>query len=82
MDIVGRSLFCLLINMYLNNLKYVGALKISAHLFCICCTVSSIKSYAQETVEQTQNQAKPDKVVRVAVTGSRISKAQKMARPV
>ena len=81
MDIVGRSLFCLLINMYLNNLKYVGALKISAHLFFVFVALfHPLESYAQEALEQPQNQAKPDKVVRVAVTGSRISKAQKMAR--
>lgn len=78
MDIVGRSLFCLLINMYLNNLKYVGALKNKrSFIFVFVALFHPLESYAQEAVEQPQKQAKTDKVVRVAVTGSRISKAQK-----
>lgn len=64
--------------MYLNNLKYVGALKNKrSFIFVFVALFHPLESYAQEALEQPQNQAKPDKVVRVAVTGSRISKAQK-----
>ncbi|MDR3042244.1 MAG: TonB-dependent receptor plug domain-containing protein, partial [Acinetobacter pittii] len=64
--------------MYLNNLKYVGALKKKrSFIFVFVALFHPLESYAQEAVEQPQKQAKTDKVVRVAVTGSRISKAQK-----
>ncbi|EPP9703235.1 hypothetical protein PSP26_003736, partial [Acinetobacter baumannii] len=52
--------------MYLNKLKYVGALKNKrSFIFVFVALFHPLESYAQETVEQTQNQAKPDKVVRV-----------------
>ncbi|MCY3236255.1 TonB-dependent siderophore receptor [Acinetobacter pittii] len=64
--------------MYLNNLKYVGALKNKrSFIFVFVALFHPLESYAQEAIEQPQKQAKTDKVVRVAVTGSRISKAQK-----
>ncbi len=59
MDIVGRSLFFLLINMYLNNLKYVGALKNKrSFIFVFVALFHPLESYAQEAVEQPQNQVK------------------------
>lgn len=64
--------------MYLNYLKYLGAVKNKGcFVFVFFACLHPLESYAETNVEKPQTQTKSDKVVRVAVTGSRISKAQK-----
>jgi len=64
--------------MYLNYLKYLGAAKNKGcFVFVFIACLHPLESYAETHVEQPQSKATSDKVVRVAVTGSRISKAQK-----
>lgn len=64
--------------MYLNYLKYLGAVKNKGcFVFVFFACLHPLESYAETNVEKPQTQTTSDKVVRVAVTGSRISKAQK-----
>jgi len=64
--------------MYLNYLKYLGAIKNKGcFVFVFIACLHPLESHAETNVEQPQTKTTSDKVVHVAVTGSRISKAQK-----
>jgi len=64
--------------MYLNYLKYLGAVKNKGcFIFVFIACLHPLESHAETNVEQPQTKTTSDKVVHVAVTGSRISKAQK-----
>lgn len=64
--------------MYLNNLKYLGAINHKRSLVLICVAFFyPLQAHAETGPVTPRPEGASDKVVRVAVTGSRISKAQK-----